>query len=441
MTEHLLLVDCSAFAYRAYYSLPAMRRQSDGEPTGAVLGFMQLIWRMLGAAQVDKPDYIAAVFDAPGQNFRHKLFPAYKGNRDPARSIELEKQLPMMRPVAEVLGMTPVEIRGFEADDVIATLAARAMKAGIRSTIVSSDKDFGQLVVDDWIEIVDPMQRARDPLKSPRRREADIIRRFKVKPEKVPDVQALAGDKVDGIDGVPDIGLVKAAELINRFGSVEGVLKHRKETKGLTRVQLERHGDKARLFLKLTTLRRNVLIRTKFEDMRARPIIRSHLDQIVHALDPNANVSALFGLDLQDSRIVERIADPLGWWREELAHPGQALPAMAQCGFYRRRLVRHGPFVPARIWREPHIDPVTGIDSGFDVLRCEVGGRSKDAMAEFGWLSQQPIKESDFRFQIADFAHAKAYRPGDPKASPGEPIDLLKQPVPHNPKPKRRSFK
>ena len=112
VADHLLLVDCSAFAYRAFYSLPAMRRQGDGEPTGAVLGFMSMIWRMLGAAQADPPTFAAAVFDAPGKNFRHRLFPAYKGNRDPARSVELEKQLPLMRPVAEVLGLHPIEHKG-----------------------------------------------------------------------------------------------------------------------------------------------------------------------------------------------------------------------------------------------------------------------------------------------------------------------------------------
>lgn len=439
MTEHLLLVDCSAFAYRAFYSLPAMRRQSDGEPTGAVLGFMSMIWRMLGAAQADPPTYAAAVFDAPGGNFRHKLFPAYKGTRDPARAIELEKQLPLMRPVAEVLGLTPIERKGFEADDVIATLAHRAHKAGIRSTIVSSDKDFGQLVVDGWIEIVDPMQRSRDPSKSPRRLEADIIAKFGVVPALVPDVQALAGDMVDGIPGIPGIGLEKAAGLIRRFGSLDEVLKRHKETRGQVRTQLARHGEKARLYLKLTTLRRNVPGMLPFDKMGLKPIMQSHLSQVVKALDPAANITALFGLDRQEVRSVPRVKDPMDWWREELQFPGQPLPEIPQCGFYQRRLVRGGPWVPARIWREPDIDPVSGQDTGRDLLLCEVGGRRRDAYGEFASLAMNPIKASDFHYDKAVADHARAFLPNDPKANPTKPIDILSHPVPQNPRLKRKT--
>lgn len=450
MTEHLLLVDCSAFAYRAYYSLPAMRRQSDGEPTGAVLGFMSMIWRMLGAAQADQPTYAAAVFDAPGQNFRHKLFPAYKGNRDPARSLELENQLPLMRPVAEVLGLTPIEVKGFEADDVIATLAARAHKAGIRSTIVSSDKDFGQLVVDDWIEIVDPMQRARDPNKSPRRLEADIIAKFGVPPAQVPDVQALAGDAADGIKGMKGVGPDTAAKLVRRFGSLDKVLKNIDQVRfPKVRAELRKASDRkdglgkitgsdrARVYLKLTTLRRNVLIKKPFVDMALRPIIRSHLEQVMKALDPAANVTALFGLDRQDIRTVERIADPLAWWREELLAPGQMLPAVPQCGFYQTRLIKGGPWVPARIWREPALD-ANGVDTGRDLLKCSVDGRAKDAMEMFTRLSMNPVKESVFKFGAADSAHAKAFRPDDPKATPNQPIDITKHAAPRNPRAKRK---
>lgn len=434
MNEHLLLVDCSAFAYRAFYSQPAMRRQIDGEPTGAVLGFMSLIWRMLGAAQADPPTYGAAVFDYPGPTFRHKLFPAYKSNRDPSRSVELEKQLPMMRPVAEVLGLTPVEYKGFEADDVIATLAARAKAVGIRTTIVSSDKDFGQLVEDGVIEIVDPMQKLRDPAKSSRRLVADVIKKFGVPPAQVPDVQALAGDSVDGIPGVPGVGLDKAARLIRQFGSLAEVLKRYRECPWPgVRHQLAKKGTDAKLYLKLTTLRRNVPVDVEFADMPLRPIMRSHLIEVVKALNPNARVEELFGLDLQDVRVVERVDDQWEWWREELAAPGQQLPALPQSGYYKTRLVHGGPWVPARIWREPQTD-AEGRDMGFDLLRCEINGKPKDPMQHFTRLSMYPIRQSEFQFQVADYAHARDYRPEDPKANPAQPIDLTKQPAPRNPR-------
>jgi 5'-3' exonuclease len=378
------------------------------------------------------------VFDHPGKNFRHRLFPEYKINRAPARALELSKQLPLMRPVAEVLGLTPVEHKGYEADDVVATLATRARAAGIRSTIVSSDKDFAQLVEDGWIEIVDPMQHSRDPSKSSRRLEADVIKKFGVPPSQVPDVQALAGDTADGIPGIAGIGIDKAAALIRRFGSVEEVLKHHREVRWPTiRAELAKHGDDARLYLKLTTLKRNVPVKVAIADMAIRPIMKSHLIQVVKALDPNAHVEALFGLDLQDVRIVDRVADPLEWWREELFVSGQPLPAVPPCGFYRTRIVRGGPWVPARIWREPYLDPDTGADSGKDVLRCEINGKDKDAMAVYPWLCRHPTKESEFQFQVADFDHAKNYRPDDPKATPAAAIEITKQPAPRNPRRKK----
>jgi len=434
MTDHLILIDCSAFAYRAYYALPARRREDSGEPVGAVLGFMSLVYRMLGAAQADPPTHAAAIFDYPGKNFRHRIFPEYKANRDPARSLELSKQLPLMRPIAEVLGLTPVECKGYEADDVIATLAARAREQGKRSTIVSSDKDYAQCVVDGWTEIVDPMQFSRDPSKPSRKLEADVIKKFGVPPAQVPDVQALAGDSVDGIPGIAGVGLDKAAALIRRFGSLEEVLKHHREVRWLQiRSELARHADDARLYLKLTTLKRNVPLKIDIADMAIRPIMKSHLIQVVKALDPNAHVQALFGFDLEDERVVDRIEDPYEWWREELIAPGQKIPAIPPCGFYETRIVRGGPLVPARIWREPYTEPITGKDSGKDVLRCEINGKAKDAFAHY-MICHHPVEESKYRFEVADFAHAKAFRPDDPKATPTKTIDITRQKAPRNPR-------
>lgn len=438
MKPHLLLVDCSAFAYRAYYSQPALRRMSDGEPTGALLGFASMIWRMLGAVQADPATHAAAVFDAPGGTFRHKLMPSYKGHRDPDRALNLEKQLPLMRPVAQVLGLTPVERKGFEADDVIATLAVWAMGLGIRTTIVSSDKDFAQLVVDGWIEIVDPMARGRNPDANPRKLVADVVKKFGVPPILVPDVQALAGDAADGIPGVKGIGLERAAALVRRFGSLDAVLKNTKLVpRARERQALERSVDKARLYLKLTTLRRNVPLKFEPKDLIRRDILKQDLIEVVKAINPAANVQALFGLDLQDARGTERVADPLEWWREELRRPAQRLPEEPQCGFYKRCLVAGGPWVPARIWREPYPDPVTGKDTGTDVMRCEVAGRPRDPMAEFVRLSMNPIKESDFKYLVAAMEHAKAHKPGSPLADPAKPIDLTKQPVSTNPRKRR----
>lgn len=444
MTQpHLLLVDASAIAFRAFYSWSPAYRESDGMPIGAILGFMGMTWRMLGAAAADKPTHGAAVFDAPGLNFRHKLFPAYKANRDPARRVELDPQMPYMRHAAQALGLTPVEKTGFEADDLIATLAHKAAKAGWRTTIVSSDKDFGQLVRDGEIEIVDPMAKRR-------LLEADIEKKFGVRPSLVPDVQALAGDAVDGIPGIKGCGGQRAAALVRRFGSLEKVLEN---TKGIhwpgVRYALKKSypiadmdartgAEWTRLFLRLTTLRRTVPLEVKLPELALHPILKSSLDDMLKSLGATNRMQSLFGLDVQSARTVEKASDPLEWWREELLAPGQKIPDEPQCGFYQRRLVFGGPLVAARIWREPETD-LEGKLTGREFLRCQLGERLVDPRVEWDRLCRYPIKEGDFHFEIADADHAKRYRPNHPKANPRKPVDILKMPAQHSQASKKRT--
>lgn len=444
--KHLLLVDASGFAYRAYATANPIYRASDGQPTGAVLAFMQMVWRMRGAAQADLLTHGAAIFDPPGKTFRHWIFPAYKSNRPAARPMELDDQMPLMRHAADAMGLAPIERKGFEADDVIATLVRMALELGWRTTIVSSDKDFGQLVVDGKVEIVDPMQKRRVLA-------ADIIEKFGVPPALVPDVQALAGDTVDGIPGVGGCGMKRAGALVRRFGGLENVLanidgihwpqvktylkrKHRYPGLDDSRVGKEW----ARLFLQLTTLRQDVDLEIGPADLTLQPVMRRHLVEILRVLEASAHMEAVFALDPQVSRVVEHVEDPDAWWREELVVSGQRPPDVPQCGYYKRKLVKGGPFVVARIWREPETHLDTGEKTGMDVLRCEVGGKLRDPYAEWVRLSMTPIKAEEYRFEVADAEHAKNWRPGDPKATPHEPIDLLKAKAPHNPTPKRRKI-
>jgi 5'-3' exonuclease len=443
--SHLILFDASGFAFRAYATQNPVYRESDGAPVGATLGFMQMIWKTLGAAEVDRPTHGAAVFDAPGKNFRHDLFPNYKANRPAARPLELDDQLPVMQLAADALGLRTIEKVGFEADDLVATLAARARREGMRVTIVSSDKDFGQLVVDGEIEIVDPLLKRRSL-------SADVIEKFGVGPELVPDVQALAGDAVDNVPGVDGCGLKRAGALIRRFGSLEGVLEgangiHWPQVKTYLKrkhrypgIAESRTGaDWARLFLKLVTLRQDVELDVGPADFERQPIMRRHLDEILRVLEATSHAERIFQLDPKMVRVVPPMADPEEWWREELLHPGQPVPDMPQCGFYRRKLVKGGPFVPARIWREPEVD-LQGKPTGQDLLRCEVGGKPRDPFAEWVRLSMMPIKKSEYAFEQADAAHAKVFRPDDPKANPRIPIDITKLPAPRCPvpTPKRR---
>ena len=422
---HLLLVDASGFAFRAFYSWPPRYRESDGQPIGAILGFMGMVWRMRGAADADQPTHGAAVFDSPGRNFRHDLFPAYKANRDPARRVELDAQMPFMRHAAETLGLVPVEAPGYEADDVIATLCRKATKAGMRTTIVSSDKDFGQLVADGVVEIVDPMAKRRVLA-------ADVERKFGVPPRLVPDVQALAGDTVDGIPGIPGCGLKLAAGLVRRFGSMEGVIENASKCRQPSlRRSLERHGEKARLYRQLTVLRQDVRLGLALGDLACTEVMVAHLEAIMKALGAANLMGPVFGIDRKEARPVPTVRDEWGWWKEELKHPGQRLPVDPQPGYYKRKLVKGGPFVMARIWREA--DPATGKT----VVRCEVGGQARDPLAEWTRLSMAPITAAEFGFEVADADHARKYRPGDPKATPGRSINLLLQPAPCNPRRRR----
>lgn len=428
MTQNnILIVDASGFAYRAWATNSPGHRESDGEPVGAVLGFMSMVWALRGAAEADKPTHAVAVFDHPSKNFRHKLFKEYKANRPAARSTELSKQLIVMRSVADVLGLTPIEKSGYEADDLVATIATRARKAGMRSVICSSDKDMGQLVEDGWIEIVDPMAKRRIL-------SADIVKKMGVPPSQVAEVQALAGDSVDGIPGIPGLGLERAAALIRRFGSLEEVLKNADKARWpQARVNLKRHAAKARLYLKLTTLKRDVPIAVDFDDILIKPVQRAHIEELGKALGAPNRVAAIFETERKTHRTVEAVEDPFAWHKEELLAPGQRLPDAPQAGYYQRRLQKGGPFVPARIWREPETD-FMGKPTGKEVLRCEVGGQMRDANSEWGRLAMHPISEETYRYEKADADHAKKYRPGDPKATPHVRPDIMKMPARHNPR-------
>jgi 5'-3' exonuclease len=427
--QHVILVDASGFVFRAYYSWTETYRE-DGLPTWATLGFMALVWRMLGAAQADKPTHGIAVFDpADRRNFRHDLCPEYKANRPQARDLELAPQFPYMRNAAETLGLATYEAAGFEADDLIATLAKKAVAAGIRVTIVSSDKDFAQLVVDDKIEIVDPMQKKRV-------RAADVEKKFGVPPRLVTTVQALAGDSIDNVKGIPGVGLEKAAALARRFGDLEAILKNADNCRWpQVRLQLQRKKKEARLYLQLVTLRDDVECHVVWDELKLQPPLKSQINNLLTTLEAGPAYRLIFSGDYQLVRAFPKIAkaDHFKWWREELKFPGQTIPETPQCGFYQRRLVKGGPFVAGQIWREKNSD-----DDTTELLRCRVGGRDADPVAEWGRLSQMPVAQKDHAFEVADAEHARKYRPSDPKAQPRRKIDLLKAPIATNPKRKKK---
>ena len=221
--HHLHLIDGSAYIFRAYHALPPLTRKSDGLPVGAVSGFCNMLDRYIEQDHgPNAPTHAAVIFDKGSHTFRNDLYPEYKANRD-AMPEDLRPQIPLTRDATRAFNVACEEIEGWEADDIIATLACRAREAGARVTIISSDKDLMQLV-GGGVEMLDPMKNKRIGIEQ-------VEEKFGVGPERVVDVQALAGDSVDNVPGAPGIGIKTAAQLINEYGDLDSLLARAEEIK------------------------------------------------------------------------------------------------------------------------------------------------------------------------------------------------------------------
>ena len=245
--SHIFLIDGSGFIFRAFHALPPLTRKSDGLPVGAVSGFCNMLWKMLsGMSEDDKPTHLAVIFDKGSVSFRNEIYPAYKAQRPPPPE-DLVPQFALIRDATRAFGLPCVELEGYEADDLIATYAAQAIEAGAQVTVISSDKDLMQLV-SDQVEMFDPMKEKRIG-------EAEVFDKFGVKPDRVVDVQALAGDSVDNVPGAPGIGVKTAAQLINQFGDLETLLSRAEEIKQPKRRQtLIDHAEQIRISRDLVRL-------------------------------------------------------------------------------------------------------------------------------------------------------------------------------------------
>ena len=245
--NHLHLIDGSAFIFRAYHALPPLTRKSDGLPIGAVAGFCNMLFRYVeNNKKGDTPTHVAVIFDHSSKTFRNEIYPLYKANR-PDLPEELRPQFPLTREATRAFNVACIETEGFEADDIIATLACRARNAGGRVTILSSDKDLMQLV-GDGVEMLDPMKNKTIGI-------AEVEEKFGVRPDRVVDVQALAGDSVDNVPGAPGIGIKTAALLIQEYGDLETLLARAGEIKQDKRRQtLIDNADQIRLSKQLVQL-------------------------------------------------------------------------------------------------------------------------------------------------------------------------------------------
>ena len=263
-SDHLYLVDGSGYIFRAFHALPPLTRKSDKLPVGAVAGFCNMLVRLMDdMAAEESPTHLAVIFDAPGKTFRNDIYPDYKANRD-APPEDLMPQFPLVREAVKAFGIPSIELQGYEADDLIAAYTHAATQSGARVSIVSSDKDLMQLVT-DRVNMIDTM---KDRKIGP----AEVLEKFEVGPERVIDVQSLAGDSVDNVPGVPGIGIKTAALLINEYGDLETLLERAGEIKqNKRRENLIEFAEQARISRELVTLRTDTPLPVDMSEMGLTP--------------------------------------------------------------------------------------------------------------------------------------------------------------------------
>ncbi len=305
--DHVFLVDGSGYIFRAFHALPALTRKSDGLPIGAVAGFCNMLWKLLrDSVAGERPTHLAVIFDHSSETFRNRLYSEYKANRTEPPE-DLRPQFKLIRDAVRAFDIPSIEQKDYEADDLIATYARLASEAGATTTIVSSDKDLMQLV-GNGVSLYDTM-------KDKRIGREEVIEKFGVGPERVIDVQSLAGDSVDNVPGVPGIGIKTAAQLIEEYGDLDTLLARAGEIKQPKRREaLIEHADKARISRDLVRLETHVPLDVPLEDLA------------VHDPDPRLLIAFLKAMEFNSvtRRVVEAYdaeaslieADP------ELAKPG-----------------------------------------------------------------------------------------------------------------------
>ena len=286
-TDHYYLIDGSGYIFRAYYALPPLSRKSDGLPTGAVSGFCSMLFKLLEDSRSDdsihKPTHFAVIFDSARKNFRNDIYSDYKANRTEAPE-DLAPQFEYIRKAVKAFNLPSIELINYEADDLIATYAKQIINAGAKVTVISSDKDLMQLVSDKI--------RLYDPMKNKVLGEKEVFEKFGVKPKQVIDVQSLAGDSSDNVPGVPGIGVKTAAELINKYKTLDILLKNIEEIPQTKRREtLLANKDKAILSKQLVTLKDDVPIKDTIESFIMKEVDRNKLFNFLQEMEFNRLLS------------------------------------------------------------------------------------------------------------------------------------------------------
>ncbi len=287
-SDHFYLIDGSGYIFRAYYALPPLTRKSDGLPVGAVSGFCNMLFKLLEDSKSDdnleKPTHFAVIFDSARKNFRNEIYSEYKGNRSDAPD-DLIPQFEYIRKSVKAFNLPSIELINYEADDLIATYVEKILDLGAKVTIVSSDKDLMQLYKKGV--------RIYDPMKNKFINQDDVYNKFGVTPEKVIDVQSLAGDSTDNVPGVPGIGIKTAAELINQYGTLENLLKNASKIKqNKRRETLIDNKDDAIISKKLVTLKKDVPVKNKIEEFILKGVDQNKLYSFLREMEFNRLLSS-----------------------------------------------------------------------------------------------------------------------------------------------------
>jgi len=308
--DHLYLIDGSGYIFRAYHALPPLTRKSDGLPVGAVQGFCNMLWKLLKETKAgEKPTHLAVIFDHSSKSFRNDIYPQYKAQR-PEPPADLRPQFGLIRQATRAFNVACVEQANYEADDLIATYARQAVEAGATCRIVSSDKDLMQLIR--------PGVALYDTMKDREVGEPEVLEKFGVTPDKVVDIQALAGDSVDNVPGVPGIGVKTAAQLITEYGDLETLLARAPEIKQQKRREnLIEFAEQARISKKLVVLDDHVPVEHDVSGFAVDTPKASQLIGFTKALEFTSFTKKVAGELDADSTAIDPIPVEVKFWPPE----------------------------------------------------------------------------------------------------------------------------
>src|SRR5690348_4154547 len=305
--SELFLVDGNNLAYRAFFALPEELATSEGFSTNALLGFTNMLFKLLADY---KPKGVAVAWDTRPVH-RHELLDTYKIERKPMPDL-LSEQFPYFRPIVEAFGYRNLEFDGWEADDVIATLATRADEAGIKTTVVSTDRDAFQLVTDNVALMMTPRGVSDVQVYTPDRVEA----RYGIRPDQIPDFIGLKGDSSDNIPGIPGIGDKTAGQLISQYGSVDEVIAHADELSPARKKNIVQFADQARLSKELATMRRDLDIECDPAELVLNPPDRSQLREMFRRFEFRNLLNRIDELDAAVPARERIVAGTTVAWRE-----------------------------------------------------------------------------------------------------------------------------